>query len=44
MTGVIVGAMLGFREVAASMLWMKTHSMWHTGDTDASPDAHDHAA
>lgn len=32
MTGVIVGAMLGgFREVAASMLWMKTHSMWHSG-------------
>lgn len=32
MTGVIVGAMLGgFREVAASMLWMKTHSMWHEG-------------
>lgn len=33
MTGVIVGAMLGgFREVAASMLWMKTHSMWHKGE------------
>jgi len=33
MTGVIVGAMLGgFREVAASMLWMKTHSMWHSGE------------
>lgn len=32
MTSVIVGAMLGgFREVAASMLWMKTHSMWDTG-------------
>jgi tetratricopeptide (TPR) repeat protein len=32
MTGVIVGAMLGgFREVAASMLWMKTHTMWHSG-------------
>lgn len=32
MTGVIVGAMLGgFREVAASMLWMKTHEMWHSG-------------
>ncbi|MEA3402026.1 MAG: tetratricopeptide repeat protein [Armatimonadota bacterium] len=32
MTGVIVGAMLGgFREVAATMLWMKTHSMWHKG-------------
>ncbi len=32
MTGVIVGAMVGgFREVAASMLWMKTHSMWHEG-------------
>ncbi len=33
MTGVIVGAMLGgFREVAAAMLWMKTHSMWHSGE------------
>ncbi|NLO07654.1 MAG: tetratricopeptide repeat protein [candidate division WS1 bacterium] len=33
MTGVIVGAMLGgFREVAASMLWMRTHSMWHSGE------------
>jgi tetratricopeptide (TPR) repeat protein len=33
MTGVIVGAMLGgFREVAASMLWMKTHEMWHSGE------------
>jgi len=33
MTGVIVGAMLGgFREVAASMMWMKTHSMWHAGE------------
>ncbi len=32
MTGVIVGAMLGgFREIAASMMWMKTHSMWHEG-------------
>ena len=32
MTGVIVGAMLGgFREVAATMLWLKTHSMWDTG-------------
>jgi len=28
-----VGAMLGgFREVAASMLWMKTHTMWHSGE------------
>lgn len=32
MTGVIVGAMLGgFREVAATMMWLKTHSMWHEG-------------
>ena len=31
-TGVIVGAMLGgFREVAASMMWLKTDSMWHGG-------------
>jgi len=31
-TGVIVGAALGgFREVAASMLWMKTHEYWHKG-------------
>ncbi len=32
MTGVVVGAMLGgFREVAASMIWMKTHELWHHG-------------
>ncbi len=32
MTGVIVGAMLGgFREVAASMLWMRTQSLWYEG-------------
>ncbi len=32
-TGVIVGAALGgFREVAASMLWMKTHEYWHKGE------------
>src|SRR6056297_1355625 len=31
-TGVIVGAALGgFREVAATMLWMKTHEYWHSG-------------
>ncbi len=32
-TGVIVGAILGgFREVAASMLWMKTDSLWDKGE------------
>jgi len=32
-TGVIVGAALGgFREVAATMLWMKTHEYWHQGE------------
>jgi tetratricopeptide (TPR) repeat protein len=32
-TGVIAGAILGgFREVAASMLWMKTHEMWDAGE------------
>jgi tetratricopeptide (TPR) repeat protein len=32
MTGVIVGAMLGgFREIAASMMWMKTRELWHKG-------------
>jgi len=32
-TGVIAGAILGgFREVAASMLWMKTHEMWDSGE------------
>lgn len=32
-TGVIVGAILGgFREVAASMLWMKSHAMWDSGE------------
>ena len=32
-TGIIVGAVLGgFREVAASMLWMKTDQMWHSGE------------
>lgn len=31
-TGVIVGAALGgFREVAATMLWMKTHEYWESG-------------
>jgi len=31
-TGIVVGAILGgFREVAASMLWMKTDEMWHSG-------------
>jgi len=32
-TGVIVGAILGgFREVAASMLWMKTDALWDKGE------------
>ena len=32
-TGVIAGAILGgFREVAASMLWMKAHDMWDSGE------------
>jgi len=32
MTGVIVGAMLGgFREIAASMLWIKTNELWYKG-------------
>jgi tetratricopeptide (TPR) repeat protein len=32
-TGVIVGAALGgFREVAATMLWMKTHEYWSKGE------------
>lgn len=32
-TGVIAGAILGgFRELAASMLWMKTHELWDTGE------------
>lgn len=32
-TGVIVGAILGgFREVAASMLWMKTDYLWDRGE------------
>jgi len=32
-TGVIAGAILGgFREIAASMLWMKTHEMWDSGE------------
>ncbi|MEN6645381.1 MAG: tetratricopeptide repeat protein [Armatimonadia bacterium] len=32
-TGVIVGAILGgFREVAASMLWMKTDTLWDKGE------------
>jgi tetratricopeptide (TPR) repeat protein len=32
-TGVIVGAILGgFREVAASMLWMKTDYLWDKGE------------
>lgn len=32
-TGVIVGAILGgFREVAASMLWMKTDELWDKGE------------
>ncbi len=32
-TGVIAGAILGgFREVGASMLWMKTHEMWDKGE------------
>lgn len=32
MTGIMVGAMLGgFREVAASMLWMRTQTLWYTG-------------
>jgi tetratricopeptide (TPR) repeat protein len=32
-TGVVIGAILGgFREVAASMLWMKTDQMWHSGE------------
>lgn len=32
-TGVIVGAVLGgFREVAASMLWMKSHELWDKGE------------
>lgn len=32
-TGVIAGAILGgFRELAASMLWMKTHEMWDSGE------------
>lgn len=31
-TGVIAGAVLGgFREIAASMLWMKAHEMWDSG-------------
>ena len=31
-TGVIAGAILGgFRELAASMLWMKTHELWDSG-------------
>lgn len=32
-TGVVVGAILGgFREVAASMLWMKTDELWDKGE------------
>jgi len=32
-TGVIAGAILGgFREVAASMLWLKLDTMWHKGE------------
>jgi len=31
-TGVIAGAILGgFREIAASMLWLKMDAMWHAG-------------
>ena len=40
-TGVIVGAILGgFREVAASMLWLKLDSMWHSGEAQQPQGLH----
>jgi len=32
LTGVMIGAVLGgFREVAATMMWSKVHTLWHQG-------------